>query len=52
LNFNPSGQTLTLNTLINRKCQTSRLLTSCDEVTTPILPVFVLKLEDIFDNLD
>ncbi|MFZ4797665.1 MAG: Uma2 family endonuclease [Bacteroidia bacterium] len=49
--INPMGQTLTINTLVNGKYQTSRLLTTGDEVTTPILPEFVLKLDDVFDNL-
>ena len=50
--INPIGQTLTINTLVNGKYQTSKLLTSGDEITTPILPEFILKLEDVFDNLD
>ncbi|MFZ4799822.1 MAG: Uma2 family endonuclease [Bacteroidia bacterium] len=50
--INPGGQTVTINTLVNGKYQTSKLLTSGDEITTPILPEFVLKLEDVFDNLN
>jgi len=49
--INPMGQTLTINTLVNGKYQSSRLLTTGDEISTPILPEFILKLEDVFDNL-
>jgi Uma2 family endonuclease len=49
--INPMGQTLTINTLVNGKYQSSKLLTSGDEISTPILPEFILKLEDVFDNL-
>ena len=49
--INPMGQTLTINTLVNGKYQSSKLLTSGDEISTPILPDFILKLEDVFDNL-
>jgi Uma2 family endonuclease len=49
--INPLGQTLTINTLVNGKYQSSKLLTSGDEISTPILPEFILKLEDVFDNL-
>ncbi|MDZ4667540.1 MAG: Uma2 family endonuclease [bacterium] len=50
--INSMGQTLTINTLVNGKYQASRLLTSGDEITTPILPEFILSLEDVFDNLN
>lgn len=49
--INPLGQTLTINTLVDGKYQSSKLLTSGDEISTPILPEFILKLEDVFDNL-
>jgi len=50
--INPMGQTLTINTLVKGIYQSSKLLTSGDEIMTPILPDFILKLEDVFDNLD
>jgi Uma2 family endonuclease len=50
--INPMGQTLTINTLVNGKYQASRLLTNGDEITTPILPGFILNLEDVFDDLN
>jgi hypothetical protein len=46
------GQTFTINSMLNEKYQTSRLLTTGDNIITPILPEFILKLEDVFDNLD
>jgi len=50
--INPKGQTLTINTLVNGQYKTSRLLTTGDEITTAILPGFVLNLEDIFAHLN
>jgi len=49
--INPMGQTVTINKLVNGNYQTSRLLTTGDDIITPILPEFILKLEDVFDNL-
>jgi Uma2 family endonuclease len=50
--INPKGQTLTINTLVNGHYNTSRLLTSGDEITTAILPGFVLILDEIFAQLN
>jgi len=49
--INPMGQTVTINKLVNGNYQTSRLLTTGDDIITPILPEFILKLEDVFDNI-
>jgi Uma2 family endonuclease len=46
----PSEKTFLKYTLINGRYQGSRLLTIGDEVTTPILPDFVLNLDDVFSN--
>ena len=48
----PEDENMTVYTLVNSKYIPSRLLTSGDEITTPILPRFVLNLEELFDNLD
>jgi len=50
--IHPDEQTLLIYTLVNNAFQPSRLFTIGDEITTPILPGFVLNLEDVFDNLD
>lgn len=44
----PSEKTFLKYTLINNQYQPSRLLTIGDEVTTPILPGFVLNLDEVF----
>jgi Uma2 family endonuclease len=49
--IHPEEQTLIINKLVDGKYIPSRLLTTGDEITTPILPEFVLKLTDVFDNL-
>ncbi|MFA9214567.1 MAG: Uma2 family endonuclease [Candidatus Methylacidiphilales bacterium] len=46
------GQFMQVNTLVNGKYQPSKLLTLGDEITTPILPGFVLNLVEVFANLD
>lgn len=46
--IHPAEKTFLRYTLVGGKFQTSRLLTIGDEVTTPILPGFVLSLEDLF----
>lgn len=46
------GQFMQVNTLVNGKYQPSKLLTLGDEITTPILPGFVLNLDEVFANLD
>ncbi|MDZ4667539.1 MAG: Uma2 family endonuclease [bacterium] len=48
----PEEQTLTINTLVNGKYTSSRLLTNGDEIATPILPGFILNLEEVFDQLN
>jgi Uma2 family endonuclease len=48
----PESQFLLVNTLIEGKYQSSRLMTLGDEITTPILPNFILKLNEVFANLD
>jgi Uma2 family endonuclease len=49
--IHPEEQTLIINKLVDGKYIPSRLLTTGDEITTPILPEFVLNLTDVFDNL-
>lgn len=48
----PEGQFMQVNTLVNGKYQPSKLLTLGDEIVTPILPGFVLNLDEVFANLD
>jgi Uma2 family endonuclease len=49
--IHPSEKTFLKYTLVNGTYQASRLLTIGDEVITPILPGFVLSLEEVFaDN--
>lgn len=48
----PEGQFIQVNTLVNGKYQPSKLLTFGDEIVTPILPSFVLNLDEVFANLD
>lgn len=48
----PEGQFMQVNTLVNGKYQPSKLFTLGDEIITPILPGFILNLNDIFANLD
>jgi Uma2 family endonuclease len=50
--IHPEEQTLIINKLVDGKYISSRLLTTGDEVTTSILPGFVLNLTAVFDNLD
>ncbi|MFA9213910.1 MAG: Uma2 family endonuclease [Candidatus Methylacidiphilales bacterium] len=50
--IHPEEQTLLINKLVDGKYVPSRLLTTGDEITTPILPEFVLNLNDVFDKLD
>jgi Uma2 family endonuclease len=48
----PESQFMQVNTLVNGKYQPSKLLTLGDEIITPILPSFVLNLDEVFANLD
>jgi Uma2 family endonuclease len=48
----PESQTMLVYTLVNGKYQPSKLLTLGDEIVTPILPGFVLNLDEVFANLD
>ena len=48
----PEGQFMQVNTLVNGKYQPSKLLTPGDEIITPILPGFVLNLDEVFANLE
>ncbi len=48
----PEDENMTVYTLVDGKYIPSKLFTSGDEITTPILPGFVLNLEALFDNLD
>lgn len=48
----PESQTMLVYTLVNGKYQPSKLLTLGDEIVTPILPSFVLNLDEVFANLD
>jgi Uma2 family endonuclease len=48
----PESQTMLVYTLVNGKYQPSKLLTLGDEIITPILPGFVLNLDEVFANLD
>ncbi|MBS1503918.1 MAG: Uma2 family endonuclease, partial [Bacteroidetes bacterium] len=44
----PGEKTYMKYTLINKQFQPSKLLTLGDEVTTPLLPGFVLNLDELF----
>ena len=46
----PEEQTLLIYTLINGKYQASKLFTSGDIISTPILPGFELDLEQVFEE--
>lgn len=46
--IHPEEQTLLIYTLVNGKYQASKLLTNGDIITTPVLPGFVLDLEEVF----
>ncbi len=48
----PESQTMLVYTLVNGKYQPSKLLTLGDEIITPILPGFILNLDEVFANLD
>jgi Uma2 family endonuclease len=48
----PEGQFMQVNSLVNGKYQPSKLLTLGDEIITPILPGFILNLDEVFANLD
>jgi len=49
--IHPDEQTLLIYTLENNKYRPSRLFTTGDEITTPILPGFVLNLDEVFSDL-
>lgn len=46
--IHPSEKTFLRYSLVENRYQASRLLTTGDEVITPILPGFVLKLDELF----
>ncbi|PWK77837.1 Uma2 family endonuclease [Mucilaginibacter oryzae] len=46
--IHPAEKTFLRYTLVENKYQASRLLTTGDEVTTPVLPGFVLNLDELF----
>jgi Uma2 family endonuclease len=46
--IHPAEKTFLKYTLVENKYQASRLLTTGDEVSTPILPGFILKLDELF----
>ncbi|AYL94005.1 Uma2 family endonuclease [Mucilaginibacter celer] len=46
--IHPAEKTFLRYTLIENKYQASRLLTTGDEVSTPVLPGFILNLDDLF----
>jgi len=46
--IHPQEKTFLKYTLVRGNFQPSRLLTLGDEVTTPVLPGFVLKLDELF----
>ena len=46
----PAEQTLTKCVLVENRFQPSRPYTVGDEITTPILPGFVLSLDDLFKD--
>jgi len=50
--IHPDEQTLLIYTLENNKYRPSKLFTTGDEITTPILPGFVLSLDEVFSNLE
>jgi len=49
--IHPQEKTFLKYTLINNAFQPSRLLTIGDEVTTPILPDFILNLDELFATI-
>jgi Uma2 family endonuclease len=49
--IHPQEKTFLKYTLINNSFQPSRLLTIGDEVTTPILPDFILSLDELFATI-
>jgi len=49
--IHPQEKTFLKYTLTNGSFQPSRLLTIGDEVTTPILPGFILSLDELFANV-
>lgn len=48
----PEAQNLLVYTLVEGKYQASKLFTSGDIITTPIMPGFELDLEEVFDALN
>lgn len=46
----PDEQTLLIYTLVDNQYRASRLFTRGDEIKTPILPGFVLALDDVFEE--
>nr|WP_317130758.1 hypothetical protein [Mucilaginibacter psychrotolerans] len=46
--IHPEEKTFLKYSLVDGKYQASRLLTIGDEITTPILPGFVLTLDEVF----
>jgi Uma2 family endonuclease len=49
--IHPEEKTFLKYVLTNSRFQASRLMTSGDEVTTEVLPGFVLSLDELFDKL-
>jgi len=48
--IHPDEQSFLVYNLIDGKYQASRLMTRGDQFTTPVLPGFVLNLDDVFDQ--
>jgi Uma2 family endonuclease len=48
--IHPEEQTVLIYTLVNNQYQPSRLFTGGDEIKTPILPGFILILDDVFEE--
>jgi Uma2 family endonuclease len=48
--IHPEEQTVLIYTLVNNQYQPSRLFTKGDEIKTPILPGFILILDDVFEE--
>lgn len=46
----PDSQTLLIYTLVDNQYRASRLFTRGDEIRTPILPGFILALDDVFED--
>jgi Uma2 family endonuclease len=47
----PAEQTFQMNSLVDRKYHSSKLYTTGDQITSSVLPGFILDLDEIFERL-